>query len=64
LALHLSSQAGKVFDPEHDFALSEKKSKISKEEQARLREAIKNAKSLNEIANLEAQLQSGIMPGR
>lgn len=71
LALKLSSHTGKVFDPEEESALlqSQKKkatvhSGPSKEEQARIREAIKNAKTLAEIAHLEQQLAGGVVPGR
>ena len=36
----------------------------SVEEQKRIRDAIKNAKTLEEIASLEQQLEGGVIPGR
>jgi len=69
--LKLSSFKGKAFDPEEEAAalqIQKKKPTIhsgpSKEEQARIREAIKNAKTLAEIAHLEQQLAGGVVPGR
>ncbi|KAJ3358994.1 U2 small nuclear ribonucleoprotein A' [Kappamyces sp. JEL0680] len=67
LAHTLSSQAGNVFDPDADaeaIAAQKKRHLLSKEDQAHLVEAIKNAKSLAEIASLEQQLAGGIIPGR
>ncbi|KAJ3255042.1 U2 small nuclear ribonucleoprotein [Boothiomyces macroporosus] len=48
-----------TFDPEE---ILETKKTISKEEQLKIREAIKNAKTLSEISRLEQALQGGIIP--
>ncbi|KAI8899438.1 leucine-rich repeat-domain-containing protein [Globomyces pollinis-pini] len=65
----LSAQGmnGNTFDPDTDLKLGLKKvSSIykapSKEHQDKIREAIKNAKSLQEIQRLEQSLSSGIIP--
>lgn len=69
MAHTLSSQAGKSFDPEDGALLGSKKQTAiyqapSAEEQARIREAIKNATTLGEISHLERQLAGGLIPGR
>lgn len=50
------------------LALKKRKQQVIKgpsvEEQKRIREAIKNAKTLEEIASLEQQLEGGVIPGR
>jgi hypothetical protein len=54
-------------DPAHLLLQKKKPTKYAgptKEEQARIREAIKNAKTLSEIASLEQQLAGGVIPGR
>jgi U2 small nuclear ribonucleoprotein A' len=66
LAHNLSAQATRTFDPEEGMLAEKKKPTYappSKEEQARIRQAIKEAKTLSEIAHLEQQLAGGVIPG-
>ena len=66
-----STTTTKTFDPESEEArlvMKKRKHQAAKgpslEEQKRIREAIKNAKTLEEIASLEQQLEGGVIPGR
>lgn len=62
LADKLSAKS-KTFDPDQPI-VKKTQPQMSKEEQARIRQAIKEAKTLSEIAHLEQQLSGGLMPGR